>query len=45
VFQRQADLHVRSGARTMHVVKGVGCIRFQLELGGSLEVAELMYVP
>jgi hypothetical protein len=26
-------------------VKGVGCVRFQLESGGSLEVDEVMYVP
>jgi hypothetical protein len=26
-------------------VKGVGCIRFQLESGGSLEVDEVMFVP
>jgi hypothetical protein len=29
----------------MHAVKGVGCVRFQLESGGSLEVDEVMYVP
>jgi hypothetical protein len=30
---------------TMHAVKGVGCVRFQLESGGSLEVDEVMFVP
>jgi hypothetical protein len=30
---------------TMHAVKGVGCVRFQLESGVSLEVAGVMYVP
>jgi hypothetical protein len=39
------DSHVGSGADTMHAVKGVGCVRFQLESGGSLEVAEVLYVP
>jgi hypothetical protein len=29
----------------MHAVKGVGCVRFQLESGGSLEVDEVMFVP
>jgi hypothetical protein len=38
-------LHVRSGASTMHAVKGVGSVRFQLESGVSLEVAGVMYVP
>jgi hypothetical protein len=46
VFQRQTlDCHVYCGASTMHAVKGVGCVRFQLELGGSLEVAEVLFVP
>jgi hypothetical protein len=35
---------VSSGASTMHAVKGVGCARFQLESGGSLEVDEVMFV-
>ena len=26
-------------------MKGVGCVRFQLELGGSLEVVEVLFVP
>jgi hypothetical protein len=29
----------------MHAVKGVGCVRFQLESGGSLEVDEVLFVP
>ena len=45
VLETGSDLHVSSGASTMHAVKGVGCIRFQLELGGSLEVDEVMFVP
>jgi hypothetical protein len=40
-----SDCHVKNGGRTEHVVKGVGCVRFQLELGVSLEVDEVMYVP
>ena len=28
----------------MHAVKGVGCVRFFLELGGSIEVAEVLFV-
>jgi hypothetical protein len=45
VSETGSDLHVRSGASTMHAVKGVGCVRFQLESGGSLEVAEVLFVP
>jgi hypothetical protein len=45
VSKTSSNLHVGSGADTMHVVKGVGCVRFQLDLGGSLVVAEVMYVP
>jgi hypothetical protein len=37
--------HVNNGARTRHVVKRVGCVRFQLESGVCLEVDEVMYVP
>jgi hypothetical protein len=40
-----SDSRVGSGAGTMHAVKGVECVRFQLESGGSLEVARVMYVP
>jgi hypothetical protein len=39
------DCHVGCGTSTMHVVKGVGCVIFQLELGGFLEVAEVLLVP
>jgi hypothetical protein len=28
VSETGSDLHVRSGASTMHAVKGVGCVRF-----------------
>jgi hypothetical protein len=46
VFRRRAQTcHVKSGVHTMHAVKGVGCVRFQLESGVSLEVDEVMYVP
>jgi hypothetical protein len=36
---------VKSGVCTRYAVKGVGCVRFQLEPGVSLEVDEVMYVP
>jgi hypothetical protein len=36
VSETGSDLHVQSGVHTMHVVKGVGCVRFQLESGVSL---------
>jgi hypothetical protein len=45
VSETGSYLHVQSGASTMHAVKGVGCVRFQLDLGGSLEVDEVMFVP
>jgi hypothetical protein len=45
VSETGSDLHVRCGASTMHAVNGVGCVRFQLESGGSLEVAEVLFVP
>jgi hypothetical protein len=45
VLETGSDLHVRSGASTMHAVKGVGCVKFQLESGGSLEVDEVLFVP
>jgi hypothetical protein len=45
VSETGSDCHVKNGARTRHAVKGVGCVRFQLESGVSLEVDEVMYVP
>jgi hypothetical protein len=33
-----SDTHVGSGTSTMHAMKGVGCVRVQLDSGGSLEV-------
>jgi hypothetical protein len=45
VSKTGSDSHVGSGASTMHAVKGVGCVRFQLESNGSLEVDEVMFVP
>jgi hypothetical protein len=45
VSETGSDSHVGSGADTMHAVKGVGCVKFQLESGGSLEVDEVMFVP
>jgi len=29
----------------MHVMKGVGCVRFQLELGGFLALTRMLFVP
>jgi hypothetical protein len=45
VSETDLDNHVGCGTSTMHAVKGVGCVRFQLELGGSLEVAKVLFVP
>jgi hypothetical protein len=44
VSETDSDCHVDCGTSTMHAVKGVGCVRFQLESGGSLEVAEVLFV-
>jgi hypothetical protein len=45
VLETGSDCHVKNGAQTRHAVKGVGCVRFQLESGVSLEVDEVMHVP
>jgi hypothetical protein len=45
VLETGSDLHMRCGASTMHAVKGVACVRFQLESSGSLEVGEVLFVP
>jgi hypothetical protein len=39
------DLHVELGTNAKCGVEGVGIVRFQLELVGSLEVANVLYVP
>ena len=36
--------HVDCGTSTMHAVEGVGCVRFQLESGGSLKVVEVLFL-
>jgi hypothetical protein len=45
VSKTSSYCHVKSGVHTRHAVKGVECVGFQLELGVSLEVDEVMYVP
>jgi hypothetical protein len=45
VSKTSLDCHAKSEAHTKHALKGVGCVRFQLESGMSLEVDEVMYVP
>jgi hypothetical protein len=45
VPEKDSECHANCGTSTMHAVKGVGCVRFQLESGVSLEVAGVMYVP
>jgi hypothetical protein len=44
ISETDLDCHVDFGTSTMHVVKRVGCVRFQLESGGSLEVAEVLFI-
>jgi hypothetical protein len=45
VSETGSDYHVKSGACTRHAVKGVECVRFQLESRVSMELDEVMYVP
>jgi hypothetical protein len=45
VLEKDSNCYVKSGMHTMHVMKRVGCVTFQLESGVSLEVAGVMYVP
>jgi hypothetical protein len=45
VSETDSDCHMDCGTSTMHAVKGIGRVRFQLELGGSPEVAEVLFVP
>jgi hypothetical protein len=40
-----SNCYVGCGASTRHAVKGVGCVRFQLESGGFLELVEVLLVP
>jgi hypothetical protein len=40
-----SDCRVNCGADPQLAVKWVGRVRFQLELGGLLEVAEVLYIP
>jgi hypothetical protein len=35
---------VGCGDRNIHAVKGAGCVRFQLESRGFLELAEVLFV-
>jgi hypothetical protein len=44
VLETDSYCHVDCGTSTMHAVKGVGCVRFQLDSGGSLEIAEVLFV-
>ena len=44
VLDTYLDYHVDCGTSTMPAVKEVGCVRFQLESRGSLEVAEVLFV-
>ena len=39
-----SDCRWGCGSSTMQVLKGVGCVRFQLESGGSLEVVDVLFV-
>lgn len=40
-----SDCHVGCGSSTTHAVNGVGCVKFQPESRGSLEVVEMLFVP
>jgi hypothetical protein len=43
--KKDLDLHVELGTNAKCGVEGVGTVRFQLESRGSLEVADVLYVP
>jgi hypothetical protein len=43
--EKDLDLHVELDTNVNCSVEGVETIRFQLELGGSLEVEDVLYVP
>jgi hypothetical protein len=43
--EKDLDLHVELGTNAKCGVEGVGTVRFQLESGGSLEVADVLHVP
>jgi hypothetical protein len=45
VSETNSDCHVDCGTSTMHAMKGFGRVSFQPESGGSLEVAEVLFVP
>jgi len=45
ISEIDSNYHVGCGNSTMHLVKGVGCVRFQLESRGSLKVTEVLFVP
>jgi hypothetical protein len=43
--ETDSNLHVEVGTHAKCGVEGVGIVRFQLELRGSLKVADVFYVP
>jgi hypothetical protein len=40
-----SNCYVGCVASTIHAVKGVGCVIYQLELGGFLELAKVLFAP
>jgi hypothetical protein len=45
ISEVDSEMHVECSVDTKHAVKGVGTVLFQLESGGSLKVADVLYVP
>ena len=43
--KKDLDLHVKLGTNAKCGVEGVGTIRFHLDLGGFLEVENVVYAP
>ena len=39
-----SDFYLALGAKTRHMVEGIGTIRFQLEVGGFLVIEHMLYV-
>lgn len=45
IIEWDLELHVGFGVDTKHAVKGSGTMLVQLELGGMLEVKDVIWVP
>jgi hypothetical protein len=44
-LETELDLHVEIDTLAKYGIEGVGTVRFELESGGFLKVADVLYVP